>query len=100
MRKVITDKKEKQELDIKKKGNLPSKELKRINDLLSVTMVRQVIYQKNVGAMGNKNSMENATIAINMVIRLTNAKRNQNLKENVTNVRSMGTNPHNAKLRY
>jgi len=50
--------------------------------------------------MGKKNSMKNATIAIIMVIRLMNAKRTQDLKENVTNVRSMGTHHQNAKLRY
>jgi len=35
--------------------------------------------------------MENATIAIIMVIRLINTKRNQYLKKNVTNVRNMDT---------
>ena len=50
--------------------------------------------------MGKKNSMESATIAINMVIELMNAKRDLNLKANVTNVRSMGTNLQNAKLKY
>ena len=49
--------------------------------------------------MGKKNSMENSTIAINMVIGKVNAKKNLSLKENVTNARSMGTNPLNAKLR-
>ena len=33
-------KKEKQELDTKKKENLPNKELKRINNLLVITVVR------------------------------------------------------------
>ena len=50
--------------------------------------------------MGKQNSMESATIEASMVIRLMNAKKNLSLKENVTNVRSMGINPHNAKLRY
>ena len=50
--------------------------------------------------MGKKNSIENATIAINMVIRLMNAKRNTNLKANVTNVRNMDTRHQNAKPRY
>ena len=50
--------------------------------------------------MQKKNSMESTTIVISMVIRLMNAKRNLSLKENVTNVRSMGTNHHNAKPRY
>ena len=62
-------------------------------------MVRYVIHKTNVGAMGKKNSMENATIKISMVIGLMNAKRNLSLKENVTNVRSMGTSHQNAKLR-
>ena len=44
--------------------------------------------------------MENATIAINMVIELMNAERNISLKANVTNARSMGTNTQNAKLRF
>ena len=48
--------------------------------------------------MGNENSMENDKIAISMVIMLMNAKRNQYLKENVTNVRSMDTSHQNAKL--
>ena len=46
---------------------------------------------KNVGAMERKYSMEIATIEINMVIRLMNAKRNQILEANVTNARSMDT---------
>ncbi len=45
--------------------------------------------------MGKLNSMENATIAISMVIKLMNSK-----KANVINVKNMGTNPHNEKLRY
>ena len=84
MSKFITDKKEK--LDIQKKVNHPSKELKIIKDVLAVTMVRQVIHQKNVGKMGKQNSMENVTIAISIVIELMNAKRNLNLKSNVTKV--------------
>ena len=50
--------------------------------------------------MENQNSMENVTIAINMVIRLMNAERNQDLKTNVTNVRNMDTSHQNAKPRY
>ena len=46
------------------------------------------------------NSMENVKIEISMVIELMNARRNKNLKENVTNVRSMGTNILNTKSRY
>ena len=41
--------------------------------------------------MEKENSMKSATIATNMVIGLTNVKRNQNLKANVTNVRNMDT---------
>ena len=44
--------------------------------------------------------MKNVKIAISMVIELMNVKRNLNLKANVTNVRNMGTNIHNKKLRY
>ena len=50
--------------------------------------------------MEKENSMENDTVAIKMVIRLINAKRNQNLKANVTNVRNMDTSHQNAKQRY
>ena len=50
--------------------------------------------------MGKKNLIESATIATSMVIRLMNAKRNHDLKENVTNVTSMGTSHQNANLRY
>ena len=44
--------------------------------------------------------MESVTVVISMVTELMNAKRNLNLKENVTNARSMGTNILNAKPRY
>ena len=90
----------KQELDTKKKVNLYIKELKGIKDPLAIIVVRYVIHQTNVGAMGKENSMESATIEINMVIWLMNAKRNQDFKENVTNVTSMDTSHQNAKLRY
>ena len=100
MRKFNTDRKVKQELDIQKKVNHPNKELKRINDLLAITMVNQVMHQKNVGGLVKLNPMENATIAISMVIELMNAKKNLILKENITNARSMGTNLLNTKLRY
>ena len=50
--------------------------------------------------MGKQNLMENSTILINMVIEKMNAKKNQDLKENVTNVRSMDTSHQNPKLRY
>ena len=96
----LSRKKLKHELDIQKKVNHPNKDLKRIKDLLAITMVRQVTHQTSVGAMGKKNSMENATIAINMVIRLMNAKRNQDSKANVTNVINMDTIHQNVKPRY
>ena len=41
--------------------------------------------------MEKKNSMVNVTIAISMVTRLINVKRNQNLKANVTNARNKVT---------
>ena len=44
--------------------------------------------------------MENATIAINMVIKLMNARRNQNLKKNVTNVTNKVTRHLNANLNH
>ena len=72
--------------------NHPSKDLKRIKGQLVVTMVSWVIHQTNGGVRVKKNSMESVTILISMVIELMNAKRNLNLKANVTNVRSMGTN--------
>jgi hypothetical protein len=50
--------------------------------------------------MKKKNSMENATIPINMVIGLMNAKRNQYLKANIINVRNMDTRHQNAKQRH
>ena len=40
--------------------------------------------------MERQNLMESATIAINMVTRLMNARRNQNLKANVTNCNKQG----------
>ena len=51
-----------------------------------INVVRQVIHQTNVGAMGKKNSMKIGTIAISMVIEVMNAKRNLNLKSNVTKI--------------
>ena len=50
--------------------------------------------------MGKKKSMENVTIVINMVIEQMNGKRNQYLKADVTNERSIGANHKNAKPRY
>jgi len=54
MRKISIEKKEKQEFDTKK-VNLPNKELKGIKDPLLIIIVRHVIYQTNVGAMGKEN---------------------------------------------
>ena len=41
--------------------------------------------------MEKQNSMENVTTVINMVTKLMNARRNQNLKVNVINARSIVT---------
>jgi hypothetical protein len=49
--------------------------------------------------MEKKNLMESATIVISMVIEKMNAKRNQDLKANVTNERNMDTSHQNAKPR-
>ena len=43
--------------------------------------------------------MESATIKISMVIRLMNAKRNQDSKANVTNARNMDTIHQNKKIK-
>ena len=64
-------------------------------------MVSEVILQINVGVMEkNKNSMENTTIAVNMVTRLMNAKRNQNLRASVTNARNKVTRHLNVDLSH
>ena len=49
-----------------------------------------VIYQTNAGAM------ESATTTISMVTKLMNARRNQNLKVNVTYEKDMVTRHQNA----
>ena len=41
--------------------------------------------------MEKLNSMENATIVVNVVIGIMNAKRNQNLRASVTNARNKVT---------
>ena len=87
-------------MDTKKKVNPLNKVLKRIKDLLAITVVRYIIHQTNVGAMGKQNSMENATIVISMIIEKMSSKRNPRLKENVINARSMDTNLLNEKPRY
>ncbi len=43
--------------------------------------------------------MENATIVVSMVIELMNARRNQNLKANVTNARNKVTRHQNVECR-
>ena len=70
---------------IQKKVNHPSEVHKRIKYLLAIIVVSWVIHQTNVGEMEKKNSMENATIAISMIIGKISAKRNPSLKANVTN---------------
>lgn len=95
--KNIYRKKGKQELNTKKKVNLQNKELKGIKDPLAIVVVRQGIHRTNLGAMEKENSMENATIGIIMVIWLMSAKRNQNLKANITNARNMDTSHYNEK---
>ena len=62
-------------------------------------MKLRIYYEIDVGEMGKKNSMENATIAISMVIEKMNGKGNLILKENFKNARNIGTNPLNARLR-
>ena len=46
--------------------------------------------------MEKKNSMVNVKTTINMVTKKINVKRNQNLKENVTNAKGMVTKHQNA----
>lgn len=41
--------------------------------------------------MNKENSMESATITTSMVIGIMNAKRNKDLKTNVTNLRNIDT---------
>ena len=81
---------------MKKKVNLPSKVLKGIRDLHAIIVRRLVTHQTNVEAMENKNSMESATTIICMVTKPMNPRRNQNLKVNVTNAKSLGTRHQNA----
>ena len=76
---------------MKKKVNLPSKVLKGIKNQHEIIVERLVIHQTNAEAMEKKNSMESATTTINMVTKPMNARRNQNLKVNVTNARSKVT---------
>ena len=50
--------------------------------------------------MEKKNSMENAINVVNMVIKVMSARRNQNLKVNVTNARDKVTRNPNADLNH
>ena len=79
---------------MRKKVNLPSKALKEVKNLLAITMGKLVTHQTNVGAM------ESATTTISIVTRLMNARRNQNLKVNVTNARHKVTRNLNADLKH
>ena len=81
---------------IKKKVNPQNKELKEIRNQHAIIVERLVAYQTNAGAMEKKNSMESVTTTINMVTKLMNARRNQNLKVNVTNAKDMVTRHQNA----
>ena len=87
----------KQDLDTtKKKVNLPGKALKEIKNLHASIVERLVTHQINDGTMEKQNSMESVITAINMVTKLMNARRNQNLKVNVTDVKDMVTMHQNA----
>ena len=97
MSKIFISKKAKQDLDtIKKKVNPQSKEQKEIRNLHAIIVERLVTHQTNVGAMEKQNSMESATTTTNMVTKLMNARRNQNLKVNVTNEKDMVTRHQNV----
>ena len=63
-------------------------------------MERLVTHQINAGVMEKKNSMESVTTAINRVTKLMNARRNQNLKVNVTNAKDMVTRHQNVDLNH
>ena len=92
MNRIFISKKEKQVLDtIKKKANHQSKEQEEIKNLHAVIVERLVTHLTNDGTMEKENSMENATTATNMDTKLMNARRNQNLKVNVTNAKGMVT---------
>ena len=79
-----------------KKVNPQRKEEKEIKNLHAIIVERLVTHQTNAGAMERKNSMESATTATNMDTKLMNARRNQNLKLNVTNAKGMVTKHQNA----
>ena len=96
MSKIFIGKKVKQDLDtMKKKVNLQNKVLKEIRNLHAIIVERLVTHQTNARAMEKENSMESVTIATNMDTKPMNARRNQNLKVNVTNAKDMVTRHHN-----
>ena len=76
--------------------NPQSKDLKEIRNLHAIIVKRLVTHQTNVGAMEKENSMESVTIATNMDTKSMNARRNQNLKVNVTNAKYMVTRHQNV----
>ena len=89
MSRIFIGKKVKKDLDkMMKKVNIPSKVQKGIKKPHVIIVGKLAIHQIYVGAMEKKNSMESATIVVSMVIRKMNAKRNQNLRVSVTNVRN------------
>ena len=86
--------------------NHQRKELKEIKNLHAIIVERLVTHQTNAREMEKQNSMESATTATNMVTKLMNARRNLNLKVNVTNaegmvIRHQNVDPnHSIKLNY
>jgi len=76
---------------MRKKVNLPNKVLKEIKNLHAIIVERLVTHQINAGVMEKKNLMKSVTIATNMDTKPMNARRNQNLKVNVTNAKGMVT---------
>ena len=60
----------------------------------------RIDYEINIGAMENQDSMESATVTINMDIQQVNARRNLSLEVNATIARNQDTNLLNAKPRY
>ena len=58
------------------------------------------MHQTNVGVIEKKNSMENSTIEVSMVIGVMNAKRNQYLRASVTNARNKVTRHLNVDLSH
>ena len=97
MSRIFIRKKANQDLDtIKKKVNHQRKEQKEIRNLHAIIVERLVTHQTNVGAMEKENSMESVTTATNMDTKPMNARRNQNLKVNVTSAKGMVAKHQNA----